>query len=474
MKSLRTKVFLGVLSGLLIVTIVAELLIYGQALAFAEKELFDRLRKYAVALTEVVEVKSSEELALYANWENRLRISQEDRIQFFEFRTLDDDFLIDSHNLGGESLPDIGGHQRQKLVDYGNIVLGVYQYHFTINLADASQQTFKLIVAENTNLIESARNSTLNRLLFFTPIALIAAFIISFILTSVTLSSISRFKNRVQSYNRNDSRSQLDLSSIDKEMVPLGEAINKYIRELNRHATHESKLLADTAHELRTPLVNLRDELDQLNRVETKDEAVSKGINRISANVLTLQRMTDNMLMLYRIESGNYKPRLELFNLKDELARILRQYPVNEEIAIELTGESQEVFSNRSVLNVILVQLLNNAVQYSAGSDISISWEQQNNRILLHIDDAGSGIPEEERERIFNRHYRFENHSQSNAGGSGLGLALVRLYANSVNAETQCQDSPMGGARFTVVFPSTAVRNNEVATWGSRYELETS
>ena len=466
MNSLRTKVFLGVLSGLLIVTVVAELLIYRQAVSYAEKELFDKLRKYAVAMTEVVQVQSGPGLALLPDWENQLRISQEDRVQFFEFRTLDDDFLIDSHNLGGDSLPDVGGHQGQKLVDYGNIILGVYQHHFDARLDDRSLVTFKLVVAENTNLIQGARDSTLKRLFLFTPVALIAAFIISFGLTAVTLSSISRFQQRVQSYNRNDSRSRLDLKSIDKEIVPLGEAINKYIRELNQHATHETRLLADTAHELRTPLVKLREELDQLGKLNTEDEALVASIGKIDKNVLTLQRMTDNMLMLYRIESGNYHPKRELFDLKTEVTRTIKQKAKKEDLTIELNGRSVDVYTNRSVLNLILTQLVNNASQYAEGSVINISWLNRGNSVLLHVDDSGPGIPKEERERIFNRHYRFETPGQATTGGSGLGLALVKLYANSVSADTLCEDSPKGGARFTVVFPSTNTQHSTQTTSG--------
>lgn len=467
MKSLRIKVFLGVLCGLLLVTAVAEILLYRQAAAFAEKELFTSLRKYAVGLSGVGYNDARTGFTLYPDWENRLRISPEDRAQFFEFKTADGEYITDSHNLGGDSLPEIGRHQGQTLVDYGNIVLGVYEHHFEIAADDQPTLPLKLIVADNTDLLKVARRSTLRTLLYFTPLALIAAFLISWALTTATLSSISRFTKRVQSYNRTDNRSHLSLDSIDKEMRPLGEAINKYIYQLNQHANLESKLLADTAHELRTPLGRMSQELELLTQSSDSPTELLIHAENLNGTLSGLQTMADNMLMLYRIESGNYQPRLETLNLSTEIDSIVRIYQRKKNFDIKVSGDNVEIFSNRSVLNLIVTRLLNNAIQHADGSGISINWATIANTIELHVDDAGPGIPESDREQIFDRHYRFEDHKKSMTSGTGLGLALVRLYANSVNAKTLCANSPAGGARFTVVFPTTPPAGTKMPVAGT-------
>ena len=222
MRSLRIKVFAGVLCVMMLVIAVAEILLYRQAVSFAEKELFTSLRKYAVALADVGAFDRRTGFTLYSDWESRIKISPEDRSQFFEYKTDQGIYLTDSHNLGGNSLPQVGVHQGQMLVDYGNIVLGVYEYHYQMALGTLAPQSIRLVVAENTDLISGARESTLKRLLFFTPFALIAAFLTSLGLTTITLSSISRFTKRVKTSSRTDNRTRLDLGSIDKEMQPLG------------------------------------------------------------------------------------------------------------------------------------------------------------------------------------------------------------------------------------------------------------
>ncbi len=454
MKSLRIKVFLGVLCGLLLVTAVAETLLYRQAVSFAEKELFISLKKYAIALAEVGYIDPENGFTLYPDWEDRLRISPVDQARFFEFKTANGHYITDSHNLGGDSLPDVGQHQGQTLVDYGNVVLGIYEHHFEMRSGDLPVQQLKLLVADNTDLISGARLSTIKTLIYFTPVALIAAFLISLALTTATLSSISRFTKRVQSFNRTDSQSRLDLGAVDAEMLPLGEALNKYIYQLNQHSNLESKLLADTAHELRTPLGTMRTELDQLKRVSLSPAELSIHTGNLDGHLSGLQTMTDNMLMLYRIDSGNYQPRIESLELSVEVEAIVRNFIRGRNLDIDLSGDKAMVLSNRSVVNLIVTRLLTNAVQHAAGCRVSISWVATADDIELHVDDAGAGIPESDRDRIFDRHYRFEDHKQSVTSGSGLGLALVRLYANSVKAQTLCADSPLGGARFTVLFPA--------------------
>ena len=454
MNSIRSKVFFGVLSVLLCFTLAAEFVLYRQAVSFAENELFEKLRKYAVALSQVVYVDDHDLFNLHHDWESKLKLGSFDQAEYFEFKTMDNEFLTDSHNLGGDSLPEIGSHDGKKLVDFGNIVLGVYQYHFKLNTDSGTGHPYKLIVAENTNHIRSARLSTLKKLALFTPLALLAAFVISYGLSTIALSSLARFRDRVQSYQRGDNRAELDLNTVDKEMLPLGQAINQHIRQINQQSILESKLLAETAHELRTPLVNMRKEIDHIRTDNPTGGELAVVVDNLDRDLSKLQGMTDNMLLLYRIESGNYQPRLELFDLEKEIARIVRELKKSDREKIELSGSSTNVYSNRSVLRVILTQLISNASSYAPESSIGISWEAQQKNVHLYVDDAGPGIPESEIEMIFSRNYRFENRDVNTQDDGGLGLTLVRLYANSVNASVTCSESPQGGARFTSVLPA--------------------
>jgi len=463
LNSLRSKVFAGVLGALLLVTLAAEFVLYRQAVSFAENELFEKLRKYAVALSQVVYVDGNDLFNLRHDWESKLKLGRFDQAEYFEFKTMGNEFLTDSHNLGGDSLPEIGYHNGKKLVDFGKIVLGVYQYHFKLNTDNDTGHPYKLIVADNTNHIKNARISTLKKLALFTPLVLAAAFIMSFVLSTIALSSLARFRDRVQSYQRGDNRAELDLRSVDKEMLPLGKAINQHIRQINNQSILESKLLAETAHELRTPLVNMRKEIDHLRMDNPTGGELALVVDNLDRDLSKLQGMTDNMLLLYRIESGNYQPRLELFDLEKEIARIVRELRNRDREKIQLSGLSTPVYSNRSVLRVILTQLISNASNYAPESTISISWEPQHKNVHLCVDDAGPGIPESDREMIFSRNYQIANLDVNAKDDGGLGLTLVKLYASSVNAEVSCSESPQGGARFAVLLPISEIDSTEKA-----------
>jgi two-component system sensor histidine kinase RstB len=102
---------------------------------------------------------------------------------------------------------------------------------------------------------------------------------------------------------------------------------------------------------------------------------------------------------------------------------------------------------------LIITQLIRNASMYAPGSPINIHWQPENTDVLLHVDDNGAGIELAERERVFERLYRITDHAHQHPSGCGLGLSLVSLYAQSVNASVQCRESPSGGARFTIILP---------------------
>ncbi len=448
--------FLGVLAGLLLVALAAEVVLYRQAVAFAETELVNSLKRYALALTGVVYIDQDNRFLIHNDWETRVKIGEDDRAEFFEFKALDGRFITDSHNLGGESLPDTGTDGGYKLVDYGEVLLGVYEHHFSLSSQNQSDQSFILLVANNTGLVATARALTIRSLMLFTPLVLIAAFAVSFGLTTITLSSISKFKTRVATLENSGVKTRLELDDVDIEMKPLGHALNKFVDQTNQQLVNESRLLADTAHELHIPLVKMRKELELLQQGEPTIQEFRHGLQEVEKGVTGLQRMTDNMLLLYRIESGKYHPRLNSMDLRDELERILKKLEhelSDERIAIQLQGDSVQVCCNRSVIMLIITQLIRDASMYAPSSPINISWQQSDDTVLLNIDDSGTGIDQAERERVFERLYRITDHVHQQPSGSGLGLSLVKLYAESVHASTQCCESPTGGARFTITLP---------------------
>jgi len=194
----------------------------------------------------------------------------------------------------------------------------------------------------------------------------------------------------------------VDLNAIDTEMRPLGEALNKYLYQLNKHANQESKLLADTAHELRTPLGRMHKSLAMLKQASDSPDEFLIHAGNLDNDLFGLQVMTENMLMLYRIESGNYKPRLEPLDLSKELSPIVQSYNASKNLAIELQQENTTVYSNRSVINLITTRLLDNAIQHASGNKISILFETKRNTVELHVDDGGSGIAEPDNLRTAN------------------------------------------------------------------------
>ncbi len=454
MKSLRAKVFFGVLCGLLLTAFAAEIIVYRQAISFAEQAQYDSLRRYAIALNEIVYLDSNDQLKIHRNGEGNVKISKGDQADFFEFKKFDGTIISNSHNLVSESLPEVGLDRGYKLIDFGEILLGVYEYHFSLPTEKKTTLDYKLLVANNTAQVDTVRKSIIRSILLFTPLALLACIAVSIAVTAVTLSSINKFRVCVQDMEDTDTKSYLNLDDVDAEMKPLGKAFNSFIDQTNKQLVNESRVLANTAHELHTPLMKMHTTLELLQKSNLTNADYENGFKKVKKGITSLQRMTENMLLLYRIERGKYCPRLHLLDLQKELQRILinmKSELEEEGLSVRLQGESVKVCCNRSVIKLIIKQLIRNVCIYAPGSHIDIGWQKQHGKITLHIDDEGDGIPPDERERVFNRLYRLTHPIHSQPSGSGLGLSLVRLYAESINATTQCLESPSGGARFVIV-----------------------
>ena len=107
---------------------------------------------------------------------------------------------------------------------------------------------------------------------------------------------------------------------------------------------------------------------------------------------------------------------------------------------------------NRSLLGRALRNLLENADRY-ARDEVRLRLERDGGAVLVHVDDDGPGVPEEQRVAVFSRFSRIDESRQRDEGGTGLGLAIVDEIVKLHGGTVHCDDSPLGGARFTITLP---------------------
>ena len=247
----------------------------------------------------------------------------------------------------------------------------------------------------------------------------------------------------------------LPVAGLPDEVAPLVQALNALLERLGRSLDVQRAFVADAAHELRSPLTALKLQMRLLERAtdaasrEQATAALAQGIDRAA-------RLVEQLLALARHEPG--APPLPAAPL--DLAEVARAaladtvpLALERGTAIGLRAERPVTLQGDATALTLLVRnLVDNALRHGpAGSTVEVLVDDTGAGPVLQVDDAGPGIPAEDRARVFDRFYR---RAPGETEGSGLGLAIVRGIAEQHGARVTLGSSPLGGLRATVQFRS--------------------
>lgn len=259
------------------------------------------------------------------------------------------------------------------------------------------------------------------------------------------------------------SRGAHDLDPIGIEKLPA--EIEPLLRETNRlmgdlRTLHESRqrFLADSAHQLRTPLAGMRAQTELAIR-GVQDENSRQALNSLLNSLDRQSRLVNQLLALSRAENALADPVRKEIAL-DELARTVTAEWVPRALArgIEIGFDSRDgtvrMVGNDLALMEALANLLDNAVRYCrSGDHVTVRVYRWDGRACLAVSDTGPGVPPEELPRLFQRFHRVPG---SQGEGCGLGLAIVRQVAMAYDGEARADIRPEGGLEVSMCFPLAA------------------
>jgi two-component system, OmpR family, phosphate regulon sensor histidine kinase PhoR len=216
--------------------------------------------------------------------------------------------------------------------------------------------------------------------------------------------------------------------------------------------------VANVSHELRTPLTIVGGFAETLQDPELPLDKRTQFARTIVSNAQRMQRIVDELLDLSRIESGHWQPHPQPTRLADVAAEAFARVADSAKskgIVLEtiVRPNAETIYADRTALEQILVNLVENAMRHTASGRITIESARENSGVLLTVGDTGSGIPPEHLPRIFERFYRADSGRSREAGGTGLGLAIVKhlveAHAGSIRAESVVGE----GTRIVILFP---------------------
>ncbi|HMC55082.1 MAG TPA: ATP-binding protein [Gemmatimonadaceae bacterium] len=216
--------------------------------------------------------------------------------------------------------------------------------------------------------------------------------------------------------------------------------------------------VANVSHELKTPLTAIRGFAETLG-AELADVAQHRQFaDTIRANAERMQRLVDDLLDLSRIESGGWRPTPSPVDVATAVSEIVATYQRAAEergnrIAVVIDRDATVVRVDPTALRQVLVNLVENAVRYTAKGTITLFSRRDNGGVVVGVRDTGSGIPAEHLPRIFERFYRVDAARSRAAGGTGLGLAIVKHLVEAHGGRVGAESTPGRGTAISVFLP---------------------
>lgn len=243
------------------------------------------------------------------------------------------------------------------------------------------------------------------------------------------------------------------------EIAQIGEEFNSLTDRLQTTENARRRFVSDASHELKTPLAAIRLLSDSILQTENIDpETTREFVSDIGREAERLSRITEDLLRLTRLDSSVLDEAVQV-DVEPVARQVLRMmHLVAQEKRVEIQSRMEAdcfVVSSQDELHQVIYNLVDNAVKYTpSGGRVELSLCRQGKTVVLTVADNGSGIPESDLPRIFERFYRVDKARSRAAGGTGLGLSIVSDTVRRRGGTVEAANRPTGGAVFTVRWPA--------------------
>ncbi len=252
---------------------------------------------------------------------------------------------------------------------------------------------------------------------------------------------------------------RLEVTNADREVQQLTESFNEMVGQLVDRLERDARFASDVSHELRSPLTTLATTSSVLQQHRGElSPAGQESLDLLTADLSIFQSLVEDLLEMARSDAGAVPLVMETVNavelVRQSVRSSARRHGLAEPpVTVGASVVSPVVSVDRRRFERVIANLIDNAHYYAGGaSDVRIDVE--GNLLAINVDDAGSGVPIEEQESVFERFFRGRAaHDRGISRGTGLGLALVRDHVRAFGGTIRVMESPEGGARFQIVLP---------------------
>ncbi|MFF6961627.1 ATP-binding protein [Streptomyces sp. NPDC008317] len=329
-------------------------------------------------------------------------------------------------------------------------------YRFaTVKATDLAGQTVLVHAGASLAARESAVRTTTVVMLAGLPVLLAVVGGVTWLVTRRALAPVAGIRREMAAITASEDLSRrVPEPAAHDEVARLARTTNETLTALEASVERQRRFVADASHELRSPIASLRTQLE-VGSAHPQLLDVPGAVK----DTVRLQQLAADLLLLARLDAGETPTQrpVDLAALVREEAegRAADRTPVAVDIGQDAALRA-EVNGSRGQLARLVRNLLDNA-QRHARTEVTVSVRRGDGRIVLAVADDGAGVPEAERERIFERFVRLDEARSRDDGGAGLGLAIARDVAHRHGGTLTVGAAPSGGARFELRLPAADV-----------------
>ena len=251
-----------------------------------------------------------------------------------------------------------------------------------------------------------------------------------------------------------------ELDQVVKRSIRASETVSKEIKRLNKIENYRKEFIGDISHELKTPIFAIQGFIETLLNGAVDDEEVNrKFLKKTMRNVNRLIFLTNDLMEISRLETGELKSNIQEIYLRDVVLDVVEslQYKAQKEeieIRVKDFDKNLRVRADRNQVKQVLINLIENGMKYNKpGGYVEIGigdYKKSKEKIILYVKDTGVGIEKKDLKRVTERFFRVDKSRSREKGGTGLGLAIVKHIIEAHGEKLFIDSSPDQGSVFSI------------------------
>lgn len=313
-------------------------------------------------------------------------------------------------------------------------------------------------VAKNMNREYSFLKLLFMVLLIADAIGMITSVITGFSISQKILRPIQEITNTAKIITATDLNVKINVGEVDDELSNLAKTFNEMIERLKISFEKQNQFVSDASHELRTPLSVINGYINLIDRWGKNDkEVLQESIEAIKNEVKYMTELVERLLFLARGDSGVIKLQKEVFSLNELIKEVIKETELlcQDRILNYNIQEQINIFADRKLIKQMLRAIVDNSIKFTQQMGIiNISATKIFDKVKIVIEDNGIGIPQEEIPKIFDRFYRVDKVRSRSAGGSGLGLSIVKWIVEAHGGSISIESDVGKGTKVIVLLPA--------------------